>query len=109
MSSTSLAALERCRLECGAAAADTKLALLKQLARTRLDSANSVLRLHEVLCFMRAYPDAVVLAQTQAMLAGFATRADLRAHRAKLADSGPRRAWLGVDNLRLRIGACSRP
>jgi hypothetical protein len=89
MSSTSLAALERCRLEFGAAAADTKLALLKQLARTRLGSANSVMRLHEVLCFMRAYPDsAAVLAQTQTMLAGFATRADLRAHRAKLADSG---------------------
>ena len=89
MASTSLAALERCRLEFGAAAADTKLALLKQLARARLGSANSVMRLHELLCFMRAYPDsAAVLAQAQAMLAGFSTRADLRAHRATLADSG---------------------
>ena len=89
MSSTSLAALERRRHEFGAAAADTRLALLKRLARTRLGSVRAVLRLHEALCFIRAYPDnAAVLAQAQAMLAGFAGRADLRAHRAALADSG---------------------
>jgi hypothetical protein len=89
MSSTSLAALERRRHEFGAAAADTRLALLRRLARTRLGSARAVLRLHEALCFIRAYPDnAAVLAQAQAMLAGFAGRADLRAHRAALADSG---------------------
>jgi hypothetical protein len=89
MSSTPLAALERCRLDFGAAAADAKLALLKQLSRTRLSRAASVRRLHEALCFIRAYPDnAVVLAQVQAMLAGFAARADLREHRVALADSG---------------------
>jgi len=89
MSSTTLAALERCRLEFGPRAADTKLALLKQLARTQLGSAHAVRRLHEALCFIRAYPDnAAVLAQVQAMLAGFASRSDLRAHRAALADSG---------------------
>ncbi len=89
MSSTSLAALERSRLEFGAAAADAKLVLLKQLARTRLGSARAVMRLHEALCFIRAYPDnAAVLAQVHAMLAGFAGRADLRAHRPALADSG---------------------
>jgi hypothetical protein len=89
MSSTSLAALERHRLEFGAGAADTKLALLKQLAHTRLGSARSVMRLHEALCFVRAYPDnAAVLAQVQGLLAAFAGRADLRAHRAALADSG---------------------
>ncbi len=89
MSSTPLAALERCRLEFGAQAAATKLALLKQLARTRLASAGAVRRLHEALCFMRAYPDnAAVLAQVEGMLARFARRADLRAHRTALADSG---------------------
>ena len=89
MSSTPLAALERCRFDFGVGAAERKLALLKQLARTRLASARSVRRLHEVLCFMRAYPDdAAVLNQVQAMLARFARRADLRAHRAALADSG---------------------
>ena len=89
MASTPLAALERSRLEFGAAAADAKLAMLKQLARTRLGSARAVMRLHEALCFIRAYPDnAAVLAQVQAMLAGFAARTDLRAHRLALADSG---------------------
>jgi hypothetical protein len=89
MSSTPLAALERSRLEFGAAAAESKLTLLKQLARTRLGSARAVMRLHEALCFIRAYPDnAVVLAEVQAMLAAFDRRSDLRAHRVELADSG---------------------
>ncbi|MFZ2650881.1 MAG: hypothetical protein WA210_12345, partial [Burkholderiaceae bacterium] len=89
MSWTPLAALERYRLDFGPAASVRKLALLKQLARTRLSSARAVLRLHEALCFIRAYPDnAAVLAQAQTMLAGFAGRADLVAHRAALAGSG---------------------
>lgn len=89
MSLTSLAALESHRLEFDTGAADTKLALRKQLARTRLGSARAVTRLHEALCFIRAYPDnAAVLAHVQAMLAGFAGRTDLRAHGAALADSG---------------------
>jgi hypothetical protein len=89
MSSTPLAALERSRLEFGAAAATAKLALLKQLARTRLASAGAVRRLHDALCFMRAYPDnAAVLAQVQAMLMRFADRADLHTFRTALADSG---------------------
>lgn len=89
MSSTPLAALERSRLEFSVAAAEAKLALLKQLARTRLASAHGVMRLHEALCFIRAYPDnAAVLAQVQAMLAASDRRSDLRAHRHTLADSG---------------------
>jgi len=89
MSSTTLAALERRRLEFGPEAASTKLALLKQLARARLGGARAVMRLHEALCFMRAYPDnATLLAQVQRMLVRFASRADLRAHRAALAGSG---------------------
>ncbi len=89
MPTTPLAALERYRLEFGPVAAAAKLALLKQLARMRLGNARSVMRLHEALCFMRAYPDnAALLAQVQAMLAGFARRSDLRAHRTALADSG---------------------
>ena len=86
---TPLAALERCRLEFGPEAADRKLKLLKQLARARLASARAVRRLHETLCVIRAYPDnAAVLAQVQGLLARFAGRADLRAYRATLADSG---------------------
>ena len=46
-------------------------------------------RLHEALCFLRAYPDdAAVLARTEALLARFARRPDLKRHRAALDDSG---------------------
>ncbi|MEO6625805.1 MAG: hypothetical protein ABIN37_13400 [Burkholderiaceae bacterium] len=89
MSTNSLLALERLRLVFDAAAAHRKMTLLQQLAKVRLRSAPSVLRLHEMLCFMRAYPDnASVLAAAQGMLAGFARRADLRTHRVALAESG---------------------
>ena len=89
MSTKSLLALERLRLEFGPVAAQHKLHLLRELARERLPSARAVSRLHEILCFIRAYPDnAVLLALVQKQLAGFARRPDLRAHRAALADSG---------------------
>lgn len=81
--------LERARAEFGAAAAAEKLACLRALERTRLASTAAVLRLHEALCFLSAYPDdAAVLAQVTRMLAGFARRADLRRHAARLADTG---------------------
>jgi len=49
----------------------------------------ALIRLHEVLCFLRAYPDdARVLAQTERMLGTFHRRPDLRRHRLALADSG---------------------
>jgi hypothetical protein len=84
-----LATLERQRLEYGGAAAGRRLALLQALERRALPRAAEVQRLHEALCFLRAYPDdARVLAQVERMLAGFDRRRDLRRHRATLADSG---------------------
>ncbi|MFO1217942.1 MAG: hypothetical protein U1E89_06095 [Burkholderiaceae bacterium] len=84
-----LAELERRRLEFGADAAAARLRGLRLLARTRLASAAAVRRLHELLCFIRAYPDdAAVRAQAARMLDGFAQRADLRAHATALATSG---------------------
>jgi hypothetical protein len=48
-----------------------------------------VQRLHELLCFLRAFPDdAAVAAQAGRMLARFGHRADLRAFRAELAHTG---------------------
>jgi hypothetical protein len=89
MPAPTLAALEHLRLEFGGEAAARKLALLKHFARARLGNARAVKRLHEALCFIRAYPDnRKVLALTRAMLAAFPDRADLRAHRAELADTG---------------------
>jgi len=48
-----------------------------------------VLGLHDLLCFLRAFPDdADVLARATRMLAAFERRRDLRRHRDALADSG---------------------
>ena len=89
MPANALLQLERLRLQFDAAAALRKLALVQQLARIELRSAGAVLRLHEILCFMHAYPDnQAVAARVRSLLARFARRADLRAHRDKLADSG---------------------
>ncbi|UCE02108.1 MAG: hypothetical protein JSW67_12730 [Candidatus Latescibacterota bacterium] len=71
------------------AAADSKRELLRQLERRRLGSADEVLRLHEVLCFLRAYPDDQrLLASVESMLAAFAGRSDLRRYRRALSDTG---------------------
>lgn len=84
-----LLSLERLRLQFGPRAASRKLALLARLGRASMPSAAALGRLHEMLCFLRAYPDNEALLQTTcALLQGFARRPDLRRHRAALADSG---------------------
>jgi hypothetical protein len=89
MAVSALTDLERRRERFGPAAPAVKLKRLRHLARTRLRTAEQVRRLHEVLCFMRAYPDdADVLRSVEAMLERFDRRADLRAHREALAYSG---------------------
>jgi hypothetical protein len=86
---TALRALERCRDRYGAGRGARKLDLLAPLSREALPTAGQVRRLHEALCFLRAYPDdAQVLAAVERMLARFDRRADLRAHREALAHSG---------------------
>ena len=81
--------LEATRLEYGPGRAAAKLAALRELAGARLANARQVLRLHEHLCFVRAYPDSrEILAQVERMLAVFARRRDVRRHRDELADSG---------------------
>ena len=84
-----LRALESIRQTYGAAAEQRKLALLRALERARLRSPRAVHRLHEALCFLRAYPDGpALLAQVERMLDSFAQRADLRTHAEALQDSG---------------------
>jgi hypothetical protein len=84
-----LLALERLRTATGGAAAAQKRACLAVLARRPLRGARAVERLHEALCFLRAYPDdAGVLADVTAMLAHFSRRSDLRRHRRELENSG---------------------
>lgn len=84
-----LRALESLRQTYGADAEQRKLVLLRTLERARLRSAGAVHRLHEVLCFLRAYPDGPgVLTHIERMLRTFAQRPDLRAHADALQDSG---------------------
>ncbi|MEN8006995.1 MAG: hypothetical protein ABFS42_08260, partial [Candidatus Krumholzibacteriota bacterium] len=81
--------LEGLRFSFAAGASVRKRELLTGLAAAGLDNPTQVLRLHEVLCFMRAYPDdPALLAQVEDMLEGFVRRTDLRRHRKSLADSG---------------------
>jgi len=66
-----------------------KVELLERLGRRRLARAGEVLRLHEVLCFLRAYPDdEAVLERVESLLARFAQRGDVRRHRLALSDTG---------------------
>lgn len=86
---TTLRSLEELRLQFGKGMADRKVDVLQRLRRARLGTADEVLRLHEVLCYWRAYPEnRAVLAEVEAMLASFDRRADLRRHRAALMDTG---------------------
>ncbi len=89
MPTRTLTALERIKDHYGAGGAEAKLALLVRLARADLRSARAVRRLHELLCFLRAYPDdARLLAQVERMLASFHRRADLKRAREALTDTG---------------------
>lgn len=84
-----LAALEKSRDDYGAASGQTKHELLVRLQRADFRRAGDVLRLHELLCWLRAYPDdAQVLRRVERMLAGFARRKDSAA-----ASSRPGGQW----------------
>jgi len=84
-----LAELELTKFTFNRRAARTKLALLRRLEDTVLESADEVSRLHTLLCFMRAYPDdRPLLDLVKRMLAGFADREDLQINRQELVNSG---------------------
>jgi len=84
-----LRALERLRTAAAEGAAVRRRACLAVLAQRSLRGARAVERLHEALCFLRAYPDdAEVLADVTGMLARFARRTDLRRSRRALESTG---------------------
>lgn len=84
-----LSSLERLKNVFGAEARAAKSALLANLATARFARPGDLARLHEALCFVRAYPDdAAILRDVERLLANFDRRPDLRRHRAALADSG---------------------
>ncbi len=84
-----LARLEAIRQEFGARAGRERARLIRVLDRVPLATAGQVFRLHEALCYARAYPDSPpVRALAVRALERFARRPDLRRHRRALADSG---------------------
>ncbi len=84
-----LARLEQLKASFGGGAGAAKLDLLRVLEHGRLRSASEVLRLHEILCFLDAYPDdEATLGKVREMLDAFEERPDLRRHRRALTDSG---------------------
>ena len=84
-----LRTLEGLRTATGDDAAARRRACLAVLARRSLRGARAVARLHEALCFLRAYPDdAGILAAASAMLAGFSRRPDLRRYARVLENTG---------------------
>jgi hypothetical protein len=86
---TPLGQIDELKNAYGGDVADRKLALLSALDGQRLRSAAAVVRLHEFLCFLRAYPDnQAVLDAAERMLMRFERRADLRRFRKTLADTG---------------------
>ncbi len=81
--------LARCFSEFGNGCGQRKYDLLSALEKQTLPRAADVLRLHESLCFLRAFPDdAKLLAQVEHMLLMFAERADVRRHEDELANTG---------------------
>ncbi len=84
-----LASLERIgrRYESGLGA--RKLTLLATLSRSRLSTPVQVRRLHEIVCFLHAYPDnRRIQSRARKLLDSFHRRPDLRRHRAALTGSG---------------------
>lgn len=84
-----LGRLEDLRLSYGDGSAEAKRELLDVLAAGDLRNPSQVHRLHELLCFLRTYPDdRAVLRRAETMLDGFDARADLDRFRADLDSSG---------------------
>lgn len=66
-----------------------KLALLQRLSTAKFTTPKQLLRFHELLCFLDAYPDdRRVRSLVRRLLTAFRQHPDLRRHRAALAGSG---------------------
>jgi hypothetical protein len=84
-----LTELEALKYQVGKDASQRKRDLMRRLESASLPSAESVLRLHELLCFWHAYPDdARLLRQIESMLGNFDSRRDLRRFKKELIDLG---------------------
>jgi len=84
-----LSELERIKSEFGGDVAARKRELAASLATVRFATARALARFHDVLCYLRAYPDdEAVRNEVERILDRFASRRDLARHRSLLADTG---------------------
>jgi hypothetical protein len=88
-SSPALEQLVGLKFDFDARSRSKKLGLLARVKTDSMPDADSIARLHEHLCFMRAYPDdRRVLKHVETLLACFSDREDLALHRGELVNSG---------------------
>lgn len=81
--------LERIKTEYGLDTVSRKESLIRELARRSFNDSDKVVRFHEALCFLRAYPDSPeVLSAVEAALERFQRRRDLRQFASALTNSG---------------------
>ena len=81
--------LESLKYDFGPQAAKQKEACLQVLKSTRVKTSDQITRLHEILCFIQAWPDdAAILSLADSMLASFDQRRDLKTHAAELRNTG---------------------
>ncbi|NKB37451.1 MAG: hypothetical protein GKR93_09825 [Gammaproteobacteria bacterium] len=90
MSTTSLLVkLEKHRNQHDSVSAEDKLTTLLAISRCRFDNSDEIERFHNVLLFMRAYPNnQKLLDQVEDILGSFAQRSDLKRFREELVSSG---------------------
>ncbi len=87
--SAALQTLQRLKLSFTQESADEKLRLLQIMEKASLGSSAQVVRLHDLMCFMQAYPDSeAVLIKAERILGDFGNRKDLKRHRRQLSDTG---------------------
>jgi hypothetical protein len=84
-----LAVLTAIRSTYGSSGARGRLEALRVLERAALRTASQVQQLHELLCFLHAYPDdEAVFEQVSRMLRRFSARPDVQRHRRRLVSTG---------------------
>ncbi len=81
--------LERIKTQYGPALSSRKESLIRELMRRSFNDADKVVRYHEALSFLRAYPDSPeVLSAVEAALERFPKRRDLRQFASALTNTG---------------------
>jgi hypothetical protein len=73
----------------GGGVQEEKVALLGEIERRTLLRPADVIELHEILCYLRAYPDGPALLRTvERLLSGFSRRRDVARFRSRLENTG---------------------